>query len=204
MTNAAKSQDMASAHDELTGHKTRPANWSKGSDLLPRHIVPRLPPAPPLTPLELSTAVFTIDAAPQRQDSFIHQPNPDYMSSTSSFAQTGPASPSRPRRRSYNRTLPIGIPPPRNASPSDADPADLTFSPNSYPPMSLLLPPPPLRAEDGARQDRRKVNIKGEIISVLDGEGAGWTRHTRVYGGGVCLACATSGATTAAASTAQR
>lgn len=34
------------------------------------------------------------------------------------------------------------------------------------------------------------ASVTGEIISVLDdATGQGWTRHTRVYGGGVCLAC---------------
>jgi len=37
------------------------------------------------------------------------------------------------------------------------------------------------------------IKVQGEIISVTDGHGAGWQRHTRVYGGGVCLACAASG-----------
>lgn len=27
----------------------------------------------------------------------------------------------------------------------------------------------------------------------MDDSGAGWKRHTRVYGGGVCLACLASG-----------
>ncbi|KAM4057471.1 hypothetical protein HRG_010793 [Hirsutella rhossiliensis] len=170
-------------------------NWKCGSDSLPRPFVSRLPPAPPLTPPELSPAVFTIEDAPHRQDSFIHQPNPDYMTSTSSFSETSPEPSSRPRRRSYHRTIPIGTPAPRQASSSEADVADLNFSPSSYPPSSPLLPPPPPGAygAEGLGQARRGVDVKGEIISVLDGGGGGWTRHTRVYGGGVCLACAASG-----------
>jgi hypothetical protein len=35
-----------------------------------------------------------------------------------------------------------------------------------------------------------EVDIHGEAISVMDHAGHGWKRHTRVYGGGVCLACA--------------
>ncbi|PHH86839.1 hypothetical protein CDD83_9686 [Cordyceps sp. RAO-2017] len=169
-------------------------NWKNGADSLPRPFVSRLPPAPPLTPPELSSAVFTIEEASHRQDSFIHQPNPDYMTSTSSFSQESSESPSRPRRRSYNKTLPIGIPTPQPASGSQDDAADLFFSPSSYPPTSPLLPPPPpggSRADGSGRG--RGVDVKGEIIAVLDDEGAGWTRHTRVYGGGVCLACAASG-----------
>ncbi|GKT91374.1 hypothetical protein Ct61P_09224 [Colletotrichum tofieldiae] len=71
----------------------------------------------------------------------------------------------------------------------------MTFSPSSYPPTSPLLPgPPPIYGE--IRYDEatnREILVQGEIISLLDGAGAGWKRHTRVYGGGVCLACAASG-----------
>ncbi|POR35956.1 Uncharacterized protein TPAR_03846 [Tolypocladium paradoxum] len=196
ITSTMKGQTASFTEGERAGSKTRltvDQNWRSAA------FVSRLPPAPPLTPPELSTAVFTIEGAPpHRQDSFIHQPNPDYMSSTSSssFAQTTAASPSMPRRRSYHRTLPIGIPMPQHSSlSSEADSADLTFSPSSYPPTSPLLPPPPPGASraDGLAQGRVEVDVKGEIISVLDDGGAGWTRHTRVYGGGVCLACAASG-----------
>lgn len=38
-----------------------------------------------------------------------------------------------------------------------------------------------------------QVDVHGQMISVTDDSGAGWKRHTRVYGGGVCLACAASG-----------
>lgn len=172
-------------------------DWRSGAGALSRQFVSRLPPAPPLTPPELSTAVFTIRDAPHRTDSFIHQPNPDYMSSTAFVSPTGPASPTTPRRRSYNRTVPIGVPMPQASSlVSEADSVDLAFSPSSYPPTSPLLPPPPpgfSQLDDDSAQGPREVGVKGEIISVLDDEGAGWTRHTRVYGGGVCLACAASG-----------
>ncbi|UNI20937.1 hypothetical protein JDV02_006983 [Purpureocillium takamizusanense] len=178
--------------------KVNPDWRGGGASALSRQFVSRLPPAPPLTPPELSTAVFTLRDAPHQTDSFIHQPNPDYMSSTSfvSSQTGGPASPTIPRRRSYNRTVPIGIPMPQGSSLSDADSVDLAFSPSSYPPTSPLLPPPPpsvSRVDNPHPQGPREVGVKGEIISVLDGEGAGWTRHTRVYGGGVCLACAASG-----------
>ncbi|KAI5462087.1 hypothetical protein BGZ63DRAFT_423388 [Mariannaea sp. PMI_226] len=163
-----------------------------GNFPMPRPVMSRPPPAPPLTPPELSTAVFTFEDRPRPgDDSFMRQPNPDYMSSTTGSdlpASSSAPSPSMPRRRSYNKTLPIGVPIPQpSIVGSMSDAADLTFSPSSYPPTSPLLPPAPPRA--GANE----IDVKGEIIGVLDGEGAGWTRHTRVYGGGVCLACAASG-----------
>lgn len=36
---------------------------------------------------------------------------------------------------------------------------------------------------------QQEIDLQGEIISVMDDAGHGWKRHTRVYGGGVCLAC---------------
>ncbi|KAH7118106.1 hypothetical protein B0J13DRAFT_630018 [Dactylonectria estremocensis] len=167
-------------------------NWASTAigdgDSMPRPVMSRPPPAPPLTPPELSTAVFTFEARPRPgDDSFLRQPNPDYMlSNMSSALPSSASSPSIPRRRSYNKTLPIGVPGPQT-SPRASDPADLTFSPSSYPPTSPLLPPAPPSA--GATE----IDVKGEIIGVLDGGGAGWTRHTRVYGSGVCLACEASG-----------
>ncbi|KAF5633717.1 hypothetical protein F25303_9047 [Fusarium sp. NRRL 25303] len=163
-------------------------NWQSTDNLMSRHVMSRPPPAPPLTPPELSTAVFTFDDRPRPgEDSFIRQPNPDYMSSTANAVlPDNPPSTSVTRRRSYNKTLPIGVP---VSQPSQrmSDTADLTFSPSSYPPASPLLPPAPPNA------GTVEIGVQGEIIGVLDTEGAGWTRHTRVYGGGVCLACAASG-----------
>ncbi|KAH8662793.1 hypothetical protein BGZ61DRAFT_368518, partial [Ilyonectria robusta] len=177
-------------------------NWSSnnntditgGDSSMRRPLMSHPPPAPPLTPPELSTAVFTFEDHPRPGgDSFMRQPNPDYISSTTGSElppSSNVSSPPMPRRRSYKKTLPIGglVPqtsPAGAAAASDA--ADLTFSPSSYPPTSPLLPPAPPQAE------ANDINVKGEIIGVFDGEGAGWIRHTRVYGGGVCLACAALG-----------
>ncbi|KAL7926022.1 hypothetical protein ACQKWADRAFT_172165 [Trichoderma austrokoningii] len=186
----------------------RHPHWrSTTGGALPGPFISRLPPAPPLTPPELSTAVFTLDeqSSPASQ-SFIHQPNPDYMSSTTSTTALftdGPDSASIPRRRSYTRTFPISVsvshsPPSQSPKAEFAEPA---FSPGSWPPSTGLLPPAPpsgldLDADDyghGHGHGHRSVDLQGEILSVLDREGAGWTRHTRVYGGGACLACAASG-----------
>ena len=156
---------------------------------LSRPFVSRPPPAPPLTPPELSTAVFTFDDRPRSgDDSFMNQPNPDYMSSTTAMSASSSSSPAMPRRRSYNKTLPVGVPMPISQQSSIiSDVADLTFSPSSYPPTSPLLPPAP------PSSGPLEIDLQGEIIGVLNDDGAGWTRHTRVYGGGVCLACAASG-----------
>lgn len=192
MTPPANQEDMAPEHmlhAKQTDKKlVIDPNWQSTDNLMSRHVMSRPPPAPPLTPPELSTAVFTFDDRPRPgEDSFIRQPNPDYMSSTANTVlPDNSASTSVTRRRSYNKTLPIGVPVPQSSQ-GMSDAADLTFSPSSYPPASPLLPPAPPNA------GTVEIGVQGEIIGVLDSEGAGWTRHTRVYGGGVCLACAASG-----------
>lgn len=177
----------------------RRQHWTSTGGALPRPFISRLPPAPPLTPPELSTAVFALGERPPSSPSFIHQPNPDYMSSTSTATTAlqadSPDATSIPRRRSYTRTLPLSVPGPRQAQSPEADSADPPLSPSSYPPSFGLLPPAPPSALDSEpdQHSQRNVDVQGEIISVLDRDGAGWTRHTRVYGGGACLACAAAG-----------
>lgn len=84
-------------------------------------------------------------------------------------------------------------------------------SPSSYPPTSPLLPPPPPTTHDAfdpsvvmfpgpardggirvvpAHNHGELVPSSTQVTSGPDHHGASWTRHTRVYGGGVCLACA--------------
>lgn len=172
--------------------------YNAGSDVPFRHLISRPPPAPPLTPPELSTTVFTLQGRPHSEDSLIHQPNPDYTSPSTMSPGSRPgtaATTSHARRLSYNKTVPIGIPVPRQSSASEAD---LFFSPNSYPPSSPVLPPAPptTLSPSGTGEapfDQRGIELHGEIVGVLDEKGAGWSRHTRVYGGGVCMACAAAG-----------
>ncbi|KFH46598.1 hypothetical protein ACRE_025070 [Hapsidospora chrysogenum ATCC 11550] len=163
-----------------------------------RNLMSRPPPAPPLTPPELSSTVFTLEGRPPSEHSLIHQPNPDYTSSSTTSLGPPPgavAIASHPRRLSYNKTVPIGIPVSRQSSASESD---LFASPSSYPPTSLLLPPAPPTSKawpefNGHSPTQREIEMHGEIVGVLDENGAGWSRHTRVYGGGVCLACAAAG-----------
>jgi hypothetical protein len=141
--------------------------WNKSMDDSPLGLMSRPPPAPPLTPPELKSPT----------------------------SQASPSSPSGARRRSYTRLIQGGLSITQASSPTEQEPADTPFLSTSYPPTTSLLPPAPpglQEVEDEPRQTRQ-IEVQGEIISVLDGEGAGWTRHTRVYGGGVCLACAASG-----------
>ncbi|KAG6033832.1 hypothetical protein E4U41_006799 [Claviceps citrina] len=125
---------------------------------------------------------------PHAIDRFMHQPNPDYTTTSATSAVAAPPRPpdrdapsAAPRRRSYHRLLAVGMdfPPPPPPPPPDA--ADL-----------FLL------GRDGEpHHHRAMVGVEGEIVSAVGDDGAGWTRHTRVYGGGggggVCLACAAAG-----------
>lgn len=169
-----------------------------GADGMLRNLISRPPPAPPLTPPELSSTVFTLEGRPGVQESFFDQPNPDYTSpsttSSGSRPSTNTTATSHHRRLSYQKTIPIGVPVSRQSSACESD---LYFSPSSFPSASPLLPPaPPVLEQPSPEEelsDRREINVHGEIISVLDSKGHGWSRHTRVYGGGVCLACASTG-----------
>lgn len=169
-----------------------------GADVVLRNLISRPPPAPPLTPPELSSTVFTLEGRSGVQDNFFDQPNPDYASpsttSSGSRPSTNTTATSHPRRLSYHKTIPVGVPVSRQSSTTESD---LYCSPSSFPSASPLLPPaPPIMSEDNPDEEspnRREINVHGEIIGVLDGNGHGWSRHTRVYGGGVCLACASAG-----------
>lgn len=158
-------------------------------------------PPPPLTLPELSPTVFSFDdrrrsfSAPAFStldtEEFIHQPNPDYIGESSSFAvshespsPTRSDSASSPRRRSYTKTVSFAT---TLSSPGSEE----EFAPNSFPSTSPHLPPPADFPELGHSQ--HEIDVHGEIISSVDNSGHGWTRHTRVYGGGVCLACLQSG-----------
>ena len=157
------------------------------------HIMMRPPPPPPLTPPAPSQAAVFAPEHGALGASLIHQPNPDYLSPTASSSFLPEDSPPGPSRRSFSKALPLAIPapPPLQARNSDSSASsdETHFSPRSFPsPTPFLPPPPPAFDENG-----KSMDVQGEVISVTDGFGAGWTRHTRVYGGGVCLACAASG-----------
>ncbi|KAI1808802.1 hypothetical protein F4811DRAFT_1137 [Daldinia bambusicola] len=188
--------DMPRDRDTSEGHQgdtKAPVSTEAGMPLIFKS---GLPPPPPLTPPTLLTGAFTFQdrrlsvAASTMGDlgtSFFHQPNPDYtLSHSPESSSTALAhdqdSPSIPRRRSYAKMLPLG---PAHA---DSGHDGAVFAPSSFPSSSPTLPLAPHESLDS-----REIDVKGEIISVMDDSGAGWKRHTRVYGGGVCLACLASG-----------
>ncbi|KAH6656089.1 hypothetical protein BKA67DRAFT_255015 [Truncatella angustata] len=185
--------------DDLDGAHRGGADVVK-SDLALKHFLRARPlPPPPLTrPLvamnrpsfEGRRSSVALSMTGDLDSSFFSQPNPDYSfsssSSSSSSASAQPIElPATPRRRSYTRILPLG--PPQPVSWLEEDGSVTAFSPSSLPSSSPTLPLAPHESFHV-----HNIDVKGEIISVLDDTGAGWKRHTRVYGGGVCLACMAS------------
>ncbi|KAL3422800.1 hypothetical protein PVAG01_04547 [Phlyctema vagabunda] len=65
---------------------------------------------------------------------------------------------------------------------------DQIFDPSSY---TGELPAPP-RRRSYTRTTEAGVDVAGEILVADGGAGSGagaWRRHTKVFGGGVCVAC---------------
>ena len=159
-------------------------------------------PPPPLTLPQLSPTVFGFDDRRRRSfphgsmaefetEEFIYQPNPDYAEESSPTALEQAASvpeelrsAASSRRRSYTRVIQV------DSELVDSCPS-FDVTPNSFPSTSSYLPPPADFAESSHVQ--HDIGVQGEIISSFDDAGHGWKRHTRVYGGGVCLACLQSG-----------
>ncbi|APA16154.1 hypothetical protein sscle_16g109240 [Sclerotinia sclerotiorum 1980 UF-70] len=113
------------------------------------------------------------------------QPRSNNQSSTSSsdFITSPPSISTSPQ--TFSRPLP----PPPFTHPSPLEP--LPYSPiyggNSGSPSTENVPP---RRRSYTKPPNSLINtpaVSGEIIS-----GDGWRRHTRVFGGGVCEACAES------------
>ncbi|KAI2618241.1 hypothetical protein GGR54DRAFT_192116 [Hypoxylon sp. NC1633] len=189
--NESKEEDTSGS---LRGKTTSPMNTDTGMPLI---LTYGPPPPLPLTPPTLSIDVYSFQdrrlsvAASSMGDldaNFFQQPNPDYtLSPSSELASTAlphsDGSSSIPRRRSYAKLLPLGPTQPNTGNDT------ASFSPSSFPSSSPILPLAPHESLES-----REIDVKGEIISVMDDSGAGWKRHTRVYGGGVCLACLASGA----------
>ena len=211
-----------------SAQKTAPFQFPGMDFAIPRQFS-RPPPPPPLVPPTLSSSVFpfedrcpsyAVSIHPELDTSFIHQPNPEYSgcSTSTDVLSSSPSSPTAiPRRRSYTKSVPIGIPVPTTTASASSSSETMVsrgtgnFFPSSYPPTSPLLPPPPPSHDDasplippppppeyvfvggpggpGVFLSQQEINLQGEIISVMDGTGQGWKRHTRVYGGGSCLAC---------------
>ncbi|KAK3493662.1 hypothetical protein B0T13DRAFT_489666 [Neurospora crassa] len=175
------------------------------------------PPLPPLTSRILDKTAFAfqdreatpaVSIPPGLDESFIYQPSPNYIDHTSSFniPSSVPAEAAAiPRRRSYTKSVPVGIPIPSSSSSllsGTTVTSSSAFHPSSDLPPSLLFSRPPPVSQDyqfvGGHMGHRvsvgnwhqdELEVDGEIIPIINDDGHGWQRHTQVYGGGVCLAC---------------
>ncbi|KAK8024427.1 hypothetical protein PG993_012493 [Apiospora rasikravindrae] len=174
------------------------AGGGPAEGIVPLRFTSRPPPPPPMTPLAIDTGSYyfqerrhsgSVSIAGDTAMPFYQHRNPDYSAASTTSSTTIPefqSSPTSSWRRSYTKTLSFGSP--QDASAAELDATTPSFTPHSFPSSNLMLPPPP---HDSFSQD--EVEMHGEIISVTDDAGMGWKRHTRVYGGGVCLACLASG-----------
>lgn len=167
-----------------------------------------LPPPPPLTPPSLAMPAFPPGSGmtsnkmgASSELSFIHQPNPDYTVELSPLPQVSlSASPyantlaaTSPHRRNYTRLVPVRDPVlPVTVSTGSSEARTMTSefwtSGDSQVTYASSQGHDTL-VTSVEEETKREIGLRGEIISALDDAGAGWKRHTRVYGGGVCLAC---------------
>ncbi|KAF2963019.1 hypothetical protein GQX73_g10554 [Xylaria multiplex] len=171
----------------------------KGSTDELRNLKARPPPAMPLTQPVLSTPFFSLQdrrlsvAASTHNDfdpTLPYGASSDFNSpgSTTTIIPDSRPSSSISLRKSYTKILPIDPLQPSSSTGAELDDTSSAFAPSSFPSSSPILPIAP-----HAALHSKEIDVTGEIISVMDDSGAGWKRHTRVYGGGVCLACLASG-----------
>ncbi|KAI1162857.1 hypothetical protein F5B18DRAFT_362642 [Nemania serpens] len=154
-----------------------------------------MPPTPPA----LSTTFFTLQdrrlsvAASTHGDfdpTLTYGTNSDSNSPESMMTTIPSAKASSPisLRKSYTKAFPLDPHQLSFAAEAGADDAPLAFAPSSFPSSSPILPLAPHAALESMEMD-----VAGGLDSAMDDSGDGWRRHTRVYGGGVCLACMASG-----------
>ncbi|GAP84704.1 putative riboflavin [Rosellinia necatrix] len=159
----------------------------------------RPPPPIPLAPPVLSTTFFSLQ---DRRVSVAASTNGDFDPTIAHGAgsESNPsesatvivpnlkASSPLPLRKSYATIYPADPPQLSSASEAETDDSSSAFAPSSFPSSSPIFPLAP-----HAALEPREMDISGEMASAAGDSGASWKRHTRVYGGGVCLACLASG-----------
>ncbi|KAK6839313.1 hypothetical protein PG987_005179 [Apiospora arundinis] len=186
--------------DQQHGDAVRGATSSgaPAEEKIPLVFSSRPPPPPPMTPLAVETGPFQFqdrqhsDAVSFAGDSatpFYQYQNPDYSGGSSEYSTAAPGYPgssASPQQISYTRTLTFSDPQDVSSA-AELDTTMPAFSPISFPSSHPMLPPPL------DSYSEHEIDVHGEVISVMDDAGMGWRRHTRVYGGGVCLACLAAG-----------
>ncbi|KAI0479978.1 hypothetical protein F4859DRAFT_455399 [Xylaria cf. heliscus] len=164
-----------------------------------RNLRARPPPPMPLTPPVPSTTFLSfqdrrLSVAASTHGDF--DPTLTYgwtsdinsLESTTTVASNIRASSPISMRKSYTKIFPLDPLQPGPSTEAGTEHTSSAFAPNSFPSSSPILPLAPHAALESS-----EIDVSGEIVSVMDDSGAGWKRHTRVYGGGVCLACLASG-----------
>ncbi|KAI0544418.1 hypothetical protein F4679DRAFT_38671 [Xylaria curta] len=187
------SQSPRSRHERTEESGTLKADTNDS-----RNIKARPPPPMPLTPPAPSTTFFSFQ---DRRLSVSASTNGDFdptltqggdsdinsAKSTTIVPNVRASSPIS-MRRSYTKIFPLDPLQPTSPKEAEMEHTSSAFAPSSFPSSSPILPLAP-----HAALESKELDVSGEIVSVMDDSGAGWQRHTRVYGGGVCLACLASG-----------
>ncbi|KAI0972162.1 hypothetical protein F4678DRAFT_52897 [Xylaria arbuscula] len=88
----------------------------------------------------------------------------------------------------YTTTLSYDTVHPSSSTEPELEDTSSTLAPSSFPSSSQILPIAPHAALHST-----EYGVTGDLLSATGDSGAGWQRHTRVYGGGVCLACLAAG-----------
>ncbi|KAI1129056.1 hypothetical protein F5Y10DRAFT_161931 [Nemania abortiva] len=176
-----ESDALKTSTDEFQNPRARPP--------LP---MPLTPPSLPATSIPLEDRRLSVAASTNGDfdPTLTYGTTPDINSSPSmtSIVPNVKASSPIPLRKSYTKVLPLDPLQPSSSIEAETEDTLSTFAPSSFPSSSPILPLAP-----HAALDSREIDVTGEIVSVMDDSGVGWKRHTRVYGGGVCLACMASG-----------
>ncbi|KAI0473213.1 hypothetical protein GGR56DRAFT_605174 [Xylariaceae sp. FL0804] len=190
------------SRDKKKKSREEPPYSSAADSSVPRNVKARHQPS--LTPPTLSAGVYTFHdrrpsiAASSMGDlggSYVHHPSAGYASAFApdsgppgvSDGQNSRSAPKTP----FPQMLPLDPLQPVSMADTATDMPYLSpgyLSPGSYPSSSPALPLAPHHS-----LGHWDADVYGEEASVTDDSGAAWERHTRVYGGGVCLACMASG-----------
>ncbi|KAI0521945.1 hypothetical protein F5B22DRAFT_511176 [Xylaria bambusicola] len=190
---------LGGRRDEPRGSSGRQRYWEESGALKAkaderRNPKNRPPPAMPLTPPDAATTIFTFQdrrlsvAASTHNDFDPALPSLDIDSPEStSTLDANTSSPISPHR-SYTTAASLDPHQPSSSTGVRFEDTLSTFAPSSFPSSSPILPLAPHTALHLHGND-----VTDETNSVTDDSGADWKRHTRVYGGGVCLACLASG-----------
>ena len=192
---------LGGMRDESRGPSGRQRYWEDSGTFKAKAEERRNPkarpaPAMPLTPPDASTTIFTFQhrrlsvAASTHNDFDPALASPDMNSpepTTTLVPDIRTSSPISPHK-SYTRTSPLDLPQPSSSAEVHLQDSLSTFAPSSFPSSSPILPLAPHTA-----LHLEENGVTDEMTSGTDDSGADWKRHTRVYGGGVCLACLASG-----------